>query len=86
MQKNRLADLIEYEFAVRRAVRRRQAFGAARDLNRIGVDHSDALQEFAEAQIKTIIETPDDGRVAPVFFAGGVEVEEFFQMVRLFLF
>ena len=80
VEKNGFLDLIENEFAIRRALRRRQALGSAGDLDGIGIDDPDALQEFAETKLESIVEAPDDGRVAAISFAGRVEVEELFQI------
>ena len=53
----------------------RQALGAAGDLDGIGVDDSDAFQEFTKAQFEAVVEAPDNRSVAMILFARGVEVE-----------
>jgi hypothetical protein len=56
-------------------LRRRHALGASRDLDGIGIIHPDALQKFPEPQLKTVVKTPQDGRVTLIFVTRSVEVK-----------
>ena len=57
---------------------RGQDLGAAGDLDGIRVGHADALQELAKPQLKAIVEAPQDGGIAVIFFARSVEVKYLF--------
>src|ERR1700756_3184866 len=53
-----LADLFQHEFAIALALWRSHDLCSAGNLDGIGVDHSNTLEELAKAQFKTIIEAP----------------------------
>src|SRR5471032_217077 len=78
VQPHRQADLFQHEFAVALTVGRGQALGAAGNLDGIGVNHADPLEKLPEPKFKPVIEEPDDGRIAVILFAWGIEVEHFF--------
>src|SRR5215831_2488516 len=79
VQPHGFADLLQDEFAFGLLVRRCKALGAACDLDRIGKNHADTFEEFAESNVEAVIETPDDRGVAVVPVARRVEVEYLFQ-------
>jgi hypothetical protein len=76
MQSHRLTDLFQHKLAVRLLLRGSQTLGAAGNLNGVGIDHTDALEELPESQLKSVIEAPEDGRVAMVLVARSVEVKQ----------
>src|SRR5208282_1180754 len=77
MQAHRLADLFQDEFTIALVVGRSQALGSAGNLDGVGVDDANPLEELVKAEFKAIVETPENGRVAMIFFPGSVEVEDF---------
>src|SRR5271155_1337561 len=77
MQAYRLADLFQHEFTIALALGRSQALGSAGNLDGVGVDHANLLEKLAKAEIKAIVETPENGRIALIFSTGSVEVEDF---------
>jgi hypothetical protein len=76
VQADRVANLIEHERPLGLVLRAGQALGASGDLDGIGVEDADALQEFPERQFKAVIEAPYDGGIAMVLFARRVEVKD----------
>src|SRR5205809_3575180 len=52
VQTDRFTNLVEDEFAVGLRLRRRQALGAAGDLDRVGIDDSGALEILSKAEIE----------------------------------
>lgn len=79
MQRHRLSNLVQHKFAIRLTLRRSEALGAARHSDGIGIRHPDALQEFAEGQIKSIIEAPKDGRIALIALARRIKMKNLLQ-------
>jgi hypothetical protein len=73
-------DLFEDEFAVGFVFRGGEAFGSAGDFDGVGVEDSLAPEVFGEAELKAIIEAPDNGGVAMVFRARGVVVIDLFHL------
>jgi hypothetical protein len=69
VQSHRRTDLFQHKLALRLVLRRSQTLGAAGNLNGIGIDHTDALEELPESQLKSVIEAPEDGRVAIILLA-----------------
>src|ERR1700722_7301253 len=72
------ADLIEDELTIRLMLRRSHDFGASGNLDGIRIGHANTLEELAESQLKAIVEAPEDGGVAMIFFTRSIEVEYFF--------
>src|SRR5215469_11459721 len=56
--------------------RRRQRLGAPGNPDRVLVNNSNTLQEFREALLKSIIETPDNRRIAHILLTWRVEMED----------
>src|SRR5712692_10023012 len=77
VQAYRLADLLQNKLAVRFVFWRCQALRSPRNLDRVGVEHADALEELSESQFETVVETPDDSRVAMILLSRSVEVKDF---------
>ena len=67
-------NLIENKFAVVFAFGRSQALGAAGDFDLVHVENAAPLQIFAEAEVETVIEAPDHGRIALVILTRRVEM------------
>jgi hypothetical protein len=42
------------------------------------VVHPNTFEEVVKAEVKAIVETPENGGVAKISFFGSVEVEDFF--------
>ena len=53
----------------------RQRLCAAGNLDRIRVLYADALEEFLKRQVKSVIETPENGRVALITLARTFEIK-----------
>src|SRR5580700_6984550 len=77
MQPYRLANLIQNERPVAFLLWRSQALGASGHLDRIGIDHTDALEKLAKSQLKAIVEAPEYGGVAVILFPRSVEMKDF---------
>jgi hypothetical protein len=43
-----------------------------------GMRHADAFEEFAKPQVKAVIETPKDGRVAMILLSRSFEMKNLF--------
>src|SRR5262249_5845022 len=69
------ADLIEDKFPIARMCGRRQCLGTPGNPDRILVNNPDTLQEFREALLKSIIETPDDRRIADILLTRRIEMK-----------
>src|ERR1039458_5649189 len=78
VQPYRLANLVQHELTFGLVLRRSQAFGATGDFNGVTIHHADALEELAKAQVKPVIEAPQDGRVALILIARSFEMKNFF--------
>src|SRR4029077_17605582 len=78
VQAHGLANLVEDEFTVALVLRRRQTLRSASNFDRVGIHHADALQELAKAQVKPVIETPEDGGVAMILLARSIEMKNLF--------
>jgi hypothetical protein len=77
MQAHRLPDLFQDEFTIALVVGRSQALGSASNLDGVGMDHANLLEELVKAKIEAVVETPENGRIALIFSTGSVEVEDF---------
>lgn len=78
MQPHRLANLIHNERPVAFLLWRGQALGASGHLDRIGIDHTDALEKLSKSQLEAVVEAPEYGCVAVIFFPRSVEMKDFF--------
>jgi len=79
MQPARFPKLLQHELAVPLMLRRRQALRASCNLDRIGIEHADALQELAEPQLEPVVETPYDCGIAVVLLPRRIEVKDLLQ-------
>src|SRR4051794_35861690 len=75
VQLHRFADLFQDELPVSFQVVAGQALCAAGNQNGVKKFHADALCEFVEHHVKTMVETPDDRRIGFIPFPWGVEME-----------
>src|SRR5262249_47225867 len=76
----RLSNLIEDKLAFGIAIRGREGFPPARDLNRIGVEHAQPLEELPESRVETVVKAPDNSRIAVITLTRRIEMEQFFQL------
>jgi hypothetical protein len=79
VQAHGLANLLQDKLSVCLVLRRSQALGATGNLDKIGIRHTDALEELSEAQIKSVIEAPENSCVALIRLARRVEVKNLFR-------
>src|SRR5450755_2372044 len=77
MQSYRFPDLLQHKLAVGFMFGRSHTLGAAGNLNGVTIHNPNALQELSKSQLKPVVETPQDGRVAMILFARSVEVKYF---------
>jgi hypothetical protein len=77
MQPYRLANLIQNERPVAFLLWRSQALSASGHLDRIGIDHTDALEKLAKTQLKAVVEAPEYGGIAVIFLPRSVEMKDF---------
>src|SRR6202035_6141386 len=75
VQAHGFTNLIEDKLAVGLKLRRGQRLGAAGNFDRVSVHYADAFEEFAKTQVETVIEAPQDGRIALVSLARRLEVK-----------
>ena len=81
VQADGFADLLDDEFAIRFVFGAGEAFGSAGDFDGVGIENALALEVLRKTELKAVIEAPDDGGVAMVFFArsvGMVDLLHFF--------
>src|SRR5579864_6412293 len=53
------------------------------NLDGIGIDHANSLQELTKSQLEAIVEAPQDGGIAVVFFVWSIEVEHLLHKLLL---
>jgi hypothetical protein len=70
VQPYRLADLFQNEFTIALALRRSQALCSTGNLDGVGVDHANTLEELRKTHFKAIIETPENGTSQRYFSLG----------------
>jgi len=75
VQLDGFADLFQHELPVSFQVVAGQAPGAARHQDRIIELHANALGQFMQHQVKTMVETPDDGCIGLISCPGRFEME-----------
>src|SRR5580700_6093282 len=72
------ANLFQHKLTVGLEFWRGQAFGPTGNLDGIGMRYADAFEEFAKPQVKAVIETPKDGRVAMIPLPRSFEMKNLF--------
>src|ERR1700675_1763477 len=72
------ANLFQHKLTVGLEFRRGQAFGPTGNLDGIGMRHADAFEEFAKPQVKAVIETPKDRRVAIILLPRSFKMKNLF--------
>src|SRR5438552_83915 len=77
VQPDGFSDLLQHKFAVALMFRRCKALGASGNLDGVRIGDPDPLEILPEPQFEAVIEAPDNGRIAVVFFARRIEVEHF---------
>src|SRR5258708_39813656 len=78
VQVHRFANLLQHEFTLCLEFGRSQAFGATGNLDGVGIVNANALQEFAECQVKPVVETPKNGGVALIPLPRTFEIKYLF--------
>ena len=78
VQAYRLADLFQDEFTIALLLGRSQALGSPSNLDGVGVDHANLLEELAKAKFEAVVETPENGRIALILSTRSIEVEDLF--------
>src|ERR1700731_3101743 len=69
------ANLFQHKRTVGLDFWRGQAFGPSGNLDGIGMRHADVFEEFAKPQVKAVVETPKDGRVAKILLSRSCEMK-----------
>src|SRR5580704_10726177 len=72
------ANLFQHKLTVGLEFWRGQAFGPTGNLDGIGMRYAHAFEEFLKPQVKAVIETPKDGRVAFVLLSRSYEMKNLF--------
>jgi len=76
MEPHGFADLFQHELAFGFQIVTGQAFCAASNQDGLKMEHANALGEFVENQVKTMIEAPDDRSVSFISVPWRVEMED----------
>src|SRR5258708_36370034 len=68
VQADGFANLLQHELTVAFMLWRGHALGATSDLDGIRIHYAHALQKLPEAELEAVVEAPQDGSVAMIFF------------------
>jgi hypothetical protein len=79
VEADRFSDLVDNKLTVRFAIRGCEGFRTARDFDRVGVEHTQALEELPESGFEAIVEAPNDSGIGPICLARRIEMEDLFQ-------